>query len=377
MNPWQTMLASGLGAEPELNLPKPKKAPMDPRMLASFVEQGNTAAAPPEPESVLPDPNNFIPPQPVMKSTVAEQDQLFKELLDLQRGQSSRLMTAADDFENQEQQFDLSPLMALADSWTGSKLASAYKAPMSRDERALTAMKLRDAAGDATGKAADLALKRLSSGEMSESKILARALASDKAESKRDEFLARENRQWAKQLNDDWKIKALETQEMGLDAVSGLLEMAQEGNTLAFSSAGPKMAKALGEVGVLTERDVTRYTTSAEVARKLSDTWKKWMQGTPSEATMEEIQAIVKGLNAKMPEKIYPRYKKYVNQFAEATGIPHAEAARRLNVNWNLISGAKAKAADSGLVRPEDVPEADWKRMPRDLQEKLSKRGKK
>ena len=384
MNPWQTMLASGLGAEPELNLPKPKKAPMDPRMLASFVEQGNTAAAPPEPESVLPDPNNFIPPaksaMPI-KMTSAEQDALFQELLDIQRGQSDRLSRAADDFENQEQQFDLSPLMALADSWTGSKLASAYKAPMSRDERALTAMKLRDAAGDATGKSAQIAMQRLNAAEANEDRRLMRQVAADSKNEKNENRWQFETLNWAGKMNKDPLLLRLQEQDLAFDQVNSLLDEAASGNTVAFSATGPKMAKALGEVGVLTETDVKRYTKSAALARSAVDKWELWRQGMPSKLTMDEIKAVAQALRDKVPSKIIAKQSTYVNQLAAAAEMPLQKAAKKLDVNWDALqqyqkSGKVGKAADSGLVRPKDVPEADWKRMPEDLKQQIINRGK-
>lgn len=367
MNPWQTMLASGLGPEPELNLPKPKKAPMDPRMLASFVEQGNTAAAPPEPESVLPDPNNFIPPAKSampMKMTSAEQDALFQELLDIQRGQSDRLSRAADDFENQQQQIDLSPLMALTDSWTGSKLAPAYKAPMSRDERALTAMKLRDAAGDATGKSAQIAMQRLNAAEATEDRRLQRQVASDAKSEKQDNMWDVKGLEWAGKMNKDPLLLRLQEQDLAFDQVNSLLDEASTGNTTAFSATGPKMAKALGEVGVLTETDVKRYTQSAALARQAADKWNLWTQGQPSKLTMEEIKAVAQALRDKVPSKILAQQSTYVNQLAAASGMPRSRAAEKLDVNWGALqqyqkSGKVSKSA-GGDGKPGPVDQADW-----------------
>ena len=41
-----------------------------------------------------------------------------------------------------------------------------------------------------------------------------------------------------------------------------LIDLVKSGNTVAFSALGTKTAKAMGEVGVLTESDIARYVRS-------------------------------------------------------------------------------------------------------------------
>lgn len=77
-----------------------------------------------------------------------------KDKLDLQYGGLSRfsdaelaelgaMKDAVKDYENKKTGADLTPLMALIDSWTGSNLAANYERPMSDDERKATVFNLK------------------------------------------------------------------------------------------------------------------------------------------------------------------------------------------------------------------------------------------
>lgn len=359
---------------PQLNLPGQE---VDPRLLAS--------QAPPSPSQINPTNQaavdalqppsmddttfnaSFLKPKVVVPprgpSQVPQESDLYNRLLALTQGAADKSQKTADDYAGQPLQTDYSPLMALADSWSGSKLAAGYKAPESANQRMVNVAALQDKAGDNQANVAKLQLSRLLGGEKNDTAMFLRALAGDRASTKQDQFTDRMSKQAADNLNNHWMIKRLGEQGMGLDSVNGLIDLARKGNTTAFSSVGPKMAKAMGEVGVLTENDVKRYVQSKQLSRSTGDKWSNWVAGHPSEMTMDEIQEITRVLKGGMDSKINPIYKNATLQLAHNMHMAPEEAAYRLNVDWNQIKDAgknSAAAPAPTLTRPKEMPEEQW-----------------
>ena len=135
-------------------------------------------------------------------------------------------------------------------------------------------------------------------------------------------------------------IKEIRKQDLSLSSVDALGELVKEGNTVAFSGLGTKMARGMGEVGVLTEQDIKRYVTSGRLDRKAADTLSKWTKGVPSQATQAEMGQIVKAMRENFSEKIQPRYDQFIEtyaniektspeQFAAELSIPYSGKGRR------------------------------------------------
>lgn len=101
-------------------------------------------------------------------------------------------------------------------------------------------------------------------------------------------------------IKDDPRFKKAVEQGMEFEAVDRLVEQAQSGNQAALAALGTKLARAMGEVGVLTDTDVVRYVGGTSWGRKLQDWAKKGFQGELSEDTIKDISENLTMLKGKL-----------------------------------------------------------------------------
>jgi len=101
-------------------------------------------------------------------------------------------------------------------------------------------------------------------------------------------------------LKDDPRFKKTMEQTMAFDDVAQLLKEAEGGNEQAVGALGTKLARAMGEVGVLTDTDVVRYVAGQSWGRKLRDWFTKGAIGQLSPETIKGIKANIKTLKSKM-----------------------------------------------------------------------------
>jgi hypothetical protein len=101
-------------------------------------------------------------------------------------------------------------------------------------------------------------------------------------------------------IKDDPRFKKSMEQSMAFEDVGQLISEAEKGNQQAVGALGTKLARAMGEVGVLTESDVTRYVAGQSWGRKLKDWFTKGAQGELSPETIKGIQSNLKILKSKL-----------------------------------------------------------------------------
>lgn len=130
-------------------------------------------------------------------------------------------------------------------------------------------------------------------------------------------------------------IKKINEQNLNVGTLSGLQDLVAEGNTVAFSGVGIKMAKAMGEVGVMTETDIKRYVTSGQLGQGAGDTLLKWLKGKPTDATLSEMNQISNVLQDSYAQKLQPRIDKFVNSFSKIEGISPEEFAAGIGVSYS------------------------------------------
>lgn len=135
-------------------------------------------------------------------------------------------------------------------------------------------------------------------------------------------------------------IKEANKQDLSLNAVNALQRLTEEGNTVAFSGLGTKMARGMGEVGVLTEQDIKRYVRSGRLDRKAADTLSSWVRGRPTEATLSEIGQITDVINDSFQSKLQPRYDRYIETYSKQEGVTPEEFASKLSLPY---SGVKSE----------------------------------
>ena len=99
------------------------------------------------------------------------------------------------------------------------------------------------------------------------------------------------------------------------DEVLIALEGAKSGNQAALASLGTKLARYMGEVGVLTDADVTRYIGGASWARKANDWFSKGAKGELSIPSHDDINSLLKGFELAQEKRGYEIYDDLANQF--------------------------------------------------------------
>jgi hypothetical protein len=96
-------------------------------------------------------------------------------------------------------------------------------------------------------------------------------------------------------LKDDPRAKKAVEQGMALESIEPLLNEIESGNEMSISALGSQLARAMGEVGVLTDTDVIRYVQGQAWGTKLKDWWARGAQG---EIPKEAIDGIRKNIKA-------------------------------------------------------------------------------
>lgn len=151
-----------------------------------------------------------------------------------------------------------------------------------------------------------------------------------------DKFKNRLNNQKNRLINDP-RIKPLHAQDIGLRQVGEIMNMVKDGNTVAAGALGVKMAKAMGEVGVLTDQDVLRYVQSGRLDRMAADKLSRMIRGVPSDATQAEIGQIASVLRDSFSEKIQPIYNEYIDQFSQVEGLTPDEVSKKMAIPYRAL----------------------------------------
>lgn len=134
------------------------------------------------------------------------------------------------------------------------------------------------------------------------------------------------------QLEDDQELKEFKKQNISLSQMNNLIDSVKNGNTVAASGMGVKMAKSMGEVGVMTDKDVIRYVTSGQLTQGAADKLSRWLIGKPTDATLDEISQIANVLNSQYTEKVQPIYDKYADRLSALEGLSRDESYRYLAI---------------------------------------------
>ena len=136
-------------------------------------------------------------------------------------------------------------------------------------------------------------------------------------------------------------IKTLKQQDIGLSQVDQLVPLVQSGNTVASNALGAKMARGMGEVGVLTDSDIVRYVQSGQITQSAADKLSRMVKGVPTDTTLQEMQEISVALRTAYESKIQPLYNDAVVRFARNYKISPEEAAERLVIPYTGLRSIK------------------------------------
>lgn len=170
--------------------------------------------------------------------------------------------------------------------------------------------------------------------------------------------------------------------EKQISAVSGIKLLVDEAVTKggqAVSALGPQLAKALGEVGVLTDADVTRYIGNPQVAARVYQTYKKSMEGKLSPQDAENIVRLVNVMGKKAEESRSKAYNLKVKQAQNTLKNEGLEPdfIKEAIDPFGYAGGSKTQESGQPSTVRVAAPNGQVKIIPRDkLQDALKAGGK-
>jgi len=173
-------------------------------------------------------------------------------------------------------------------------------------------------------------------------------------------------------LKDDPRYKKAVEQGMEFESVNRLLDQVGEGNQAALAALGTKLARAMGEVGVLTDTDVVRYVGGTSWGRKLKDWYAKGAKGELSKDTLNDIKSNLKLLRGKLKDDTSRVYDNASGRMKTAFPNMADEKIRGL-LGKTIISEDETKkqaSSDSRLIKVKRKKDGMIKSLPVEQAEK-------
>lgn len=215
----------------------------------------------------------------------------------------------------------------------------------------------------------------------------------EREQDQRDVQEERRKMSFAKSYRDkmlsDPRFKDLKKQEQAFQQIPAIQEAAEEGNEVAVSSIGTRMARAMGEVGVLTDADVVRYLGNQSYGRKLLDWYNRGMKGQIPVETGQDMQEVSQIMQDIVSTQVVPIYEEYASSMLatypgdlqperalEILGAPgyvnpvFKDAERRLGKDAPVAD----KETESETVRMR-IPDGRIKMIPKDKVEQAKQAG--
>lgn len=115
-------------------------------------------------------------------------------------------------------------------------------------------------------------------------------------------------------------VKELGKQGLSFDQADALIGQMEQGNQIALGALGTKMARAMGEVGVLTDQDVKRYIQAQSLVQKAQDTAGRNFMGELSDETIKDIKDVTSKMKKGFGKKRKDLYDRYVKRAYENYG---------------------------------------------------------
>ena len=143
-------------------------------------------------------------------------------------------------------------------------------------------------------------------------------------------------------------VKELRKQDVSFDQAEGLLEAMRNDNKVAVGALGTKMARAMGEVGVLTDADVIRYIRRMDVSGRVQDYFSRNFKGKVSDMTQKDLEDITEIMRMGATKRINRLREDYVDaaydNFGKQYGMERDEVSKRIGAR-----GSKGKQTKEDL----------------------------
>jgi len=289
--------------------------------------------------------------------------QLLQQLFEQQQEAVNKQHQAADEAEALPTGLNLAPLLALTDSWTGSKMAPSYQQPESPEEKQLRVAKLRQLAGEGQEKVTKQQLSLLL-GEGKDDTNLLRALAVAGGSGQQD--MKRMMLQWQKDKYLTEDLGKIEKElESKIEALDGVEEGLSRGNIQALGTVVSNYARSVsGEKGVLTDEDIFRVIPKniyKDVAGLVS-----YFKKTPAEKIPPEYVAEMRALTELAKERLLGKTEAYLQghrgrlSVLESTADMMAPGGSGDRAYIGLEDRVKKYRKPKELEKPAEVEDADW-----------------
>jgi hypothetical protein len=158
-------------------------------------------------------------------------------------------------------------------------------------------------------------------------------------------------------------VKELDKQGLSFDQADALVDQIQGGNQVALGALGTKMARAMGEVGVLTDADVKRYIQAQSLVQKAQDMYGRNFMGELSDETIRDIQQVTKKMRVGFGKKRKNLYDRYVKRAYENYGKQAGLSLEDIETKFAIPSmkdQKEAKKAPYGEVVERNGKQYKW-----------------
>lgn len=143
-----------------------------------------------------------------------------------------------------------------------------------------------------------------------------------------------------------------------MPTLKGLLDDAYKNGGQSLAMLGPRIAKGLaGEVGVLTEQDVTRYVSNPALARSILSRGEKAFEGKLTAQDYANLMRLGTVMEKNAQEKMNKAYKQAATKMSRNLGIPLDDA--ELLVNPNIDEATKAIIVEPHKGKTENMDQKD------------------
>ena len=130
-------------------------------------------------------------------------------------------------------------------------------------------------------------------------------------------------------------FKSAEKTLVEIPTLNNLLEDAYNVGGQSLSMLGPKVARSIaGEVGVLTDQDVTRYVKNPELVGGMLDTLAKVKDGKISEGSYENLKRLLEIAETEAKSKMSVALDREAELFSRREGISKEDAMFLLDKNF-------------------------------------------
>lgn len=172
---------------------------------------------------------------------------------------------------------------------------------------------------------------------------------------------------------DTWK--SAEKAVSNIPEIEILLDDAYNNGGQSLAMLGPRVAKGIaGEVGVLTEQDVTRYVKNPSLVGGMLDTMAKLKAGKITEASYENLKRLLEISKKTASEKLNTAIDREAILLSRREGIPFEDAKYMLDAAYKVSPSEKISKPKSEYVTVI-APNGEEARVKRDKVKKYLDKG--